>query len=91
VADSEATDGSLLATLNLYSHATLDARHWSYGARKLLPVGAVRIEDQLRRAVTGADVELIRNGPDFDPFQLYNARYIDRVDRYFNHEAGGLD
>lgn len=62
----------------------IDARHWSYGARKLLPTRAVGSVDRMdRRAYTALEVEVIRSSPDFDPFQLSNPGYIERVEEYF--------
>lgn len=65
----------------------VDCRHWSYGARKLLPVAAIgALDAEQRRAFAHLDAEQIRGGPDFDPFQLTNPRYLDEVGDYF----GGL-
>lgn len=62
----------------------LDARHWAYGARKLLPVTSIeRVDEEQRRAFASLDRDQIRGGPDFDPFQLTNERFLDDVDRYF--------
>lgn len=66
-------------------YVVVDARHWSYGARKLVPVDAVDVVDEgdERRAITPADRDWLRCSPDFDPFQLTNPGYVERVDRYF--------
>lgn len=67
-------------------YVVVDARHWSYGARKLVPVDAVDVVDsgRERHAITPADREWLRHSPDFDPFQLGNPAYVERVDRYFS-------
>lgn len=66
-------------------YVVVDARHWSYGARKLVPVDAVDVVDEgdHRHAITPADREWLRHSPDFDPFQLANPGYVERVARYF--------
>lgn len=66
-------------------YVVVDARHWSYGARKLVPVDAVDVVDEgdERHAITAADREWLRYSPDFDPFQLANPGYVERVERYF--------
>jgi len=66
-------------------YVVVDARHWSYGTRKLVPVDAVDVVDDgdERRAMTAADRDWLRYSPDFDPFQLTNPGYVERVDRYF--------
>lgn len=65
-------------------YVVVDARHWSFGARKLVPLDAIElIEGDDRRAVTDADRESVRLSPDFDPFQLANPNYVERVDGYF--------
>ena len=62
----------------------LDARHWSYGVRKLVPVVAIGHIDQAgNRALSRLAPDEIRGGPDFDPFQLTNQRYLAEVARYF--------
>ncbi|MDH4365162.1 MAG: hypothetical protein OEY70_13895 [Acidimicrobiia bacterium] len=68
-----------------HRYVVVDARHWSYGARKLVPVDAVDVVDDgvERHAVTPADRDWLRCSPDFDPFQLANPGYVKRVDRYF--------
>ncbi len=67
----------------------VDSRHWSYGARKLLPVSAIDgIDEEQRRAFARLDAEQIRGGPDFDPFQLTNPRYVDELSGYFAALAG---
>ncbi len=66
-------------------YVVVDARHWSYGARKLVPVDTVDVvgDGEQRHAVTPADRDWLRHSPDFDPFQLANPGYVERVERYF--------
>ncbi len=85
--DGEQDLGELeeVVTVGHRRYVVVDARHWSYGGRKLVPADAVEVVDEggERRAVTPAHREWLRCSPDFDPFQLANPGYVDRVERYF--------
>lgn len=76
-------------TLGRHHYYVIDARHWSYGTRKLLPVAAVTdIDPASRRAHTDADLDDLRSSPDFEPFLLGDERYATRVERYFADRFG---
>lgn len=62
----------------------LDARHWTFGAWRLVPVEAITEADPgERQAFTTFDIERLRAAPDFDPFRLNDGEYARTVNDYY--------
>ena len=78
--------GEIEEVINLRgrSYYLVAAQHWTFGAKRLLPVSAVSHIDADERVVsTSAEVELIRAAPDFDPFHLLDDGYITDVEQHY--------